>query len=226
VRRPPACAKIPDKRGDEEDGDLVTVTPAEPVTEAQRARYRRMVDVATALVTTGGEEALQMSEMPSLAEVSLATLYRYFPSKECLLLAVAQQYLARARPSQRGGLTVRDRVAHHLLRAFVFDQRVPTLAGVVQRLSRLSDPIFRIPRERVGQLQVDIVMRAAGPMSEHQEQVLWVVLSTFGAAIDGWLVGSLPPGEVRFAVLTACRLLDVEPDEIAADRKAADAWQR
>ena len=208
----------------------MTVTPAEPVTEAQHARYRRMVDVAAALVTTGGEAALQMSEMPSLAEVSLATLYRYFPSKEHLLFAVVQQHLesalARSHPTRRGGLAVRDRVANHLLRAFEFDQRVPMLARAVQRLSRLSDPAFRIPRERVGQLQMDIVMRAAGPMSEHQEQVLWVILATFGAAIDGWLVGSLPPREVRFAVLTACRLLDVRPDEVAADRKAADVQRR
>jgi TetR/AcrR family transcriptional regulator, cholesterol catabolism regulator len=231
VRMPPGCAKIPTNSGGvEEDGALVTVTPAEPVTEAQHARYRRMVAVATALVTTGGEDGLQMSDMPSLAEVSLATLYRYFPSKEHLLFAVVQQYLesalVRAHPSQRGGLTVRDRVANHLLRAFEFDQRVQTLAGVVQRLSRLSDPAFRIPRERVGQLQVDIVMRAAGPMSEHQEQVLWVVLATFGAAIDGWLVGSLPPSQVRFAVMTACRLLDLSPQEIAADGKAADPRPR
>jgi AcrR family transcriptional regulator len=213
-----------------DDGALVTVTPAEPVTEAQHARYRRMVDVATALVTSGGEDALQMSDMPTLAEVSLATLYRYFPSKEYLLFAVVQQYLesalARSHPSQRGGLTVPERVANHLLRAFEFDQRVPTLARVTQRLSRLSDPAFRIPRERVGRLQMDIVMRAAGPMPKHQEQVLGVVLATFGAAIDGWLVGSLQPSDVRFAVLTTCRLLDVEPDEVAADRKAADAWQR
>jgi AcrR family transcriptional regulator len=74
----------------------MTGTPAQPVTEVQRARYRRIVDVAAMLVTTGGEDALQMSEMPSLAEVSLATLYRYFPSKEHLLFAVVQQHLESA----------------------------------------------------------------------------------------------------------------------------------
>ena len=74
-----------------------------------------MVEVATMLVTTGGEDALQMSEMPSLAEVSLATLYRYFPSKEHLLFAVVQQHLesalARAHPSQRGWPDRSERVA-------------------------------------------------------------------------------------------------------------------
>jgi AcrR family transcriptional regulator len=223
-RRRPRAGAAPDENG------VMTVTPAQPVTEAQRARYRRMVEVATMLVTTGGEEALQMSEMPSLAEVSLATLYRYFPSKEHLLYAVVQQHLesllARAHPSQRAGLTVRERVASNLLRSFEFDQRVPNLGSVVRRLIRLHDPAFRAERERAGRTQMDIVLRVAEPMSEHQLQVLWVVLSAAGSAIEGWMAGSVPPGEVRFAIHTACRLLDLPSTEVDADRELADVPQR
>jgi AcrR family transcriptional regulator len=215
----------PASAGDEEEGALVTVTPAEPVTEAQQARYHRMVDVATALVTTGGEEALQMSDMPSLADVSLATLYRYFPSKEYLLFAVVQAQLesalAKAHPSPRGGLTVRDRVANHMLRAFAFDQRVPTMGRLVWRLGRLSDPAFRTQREAVGQLHLDILLRAAGPMAEHQQHVLPVVMEAYTGAVEAWLAGSTPASEVRFAILTACRLLDLPPDEVEADRRVA-----
>jgi TetR/AcrR family transcriptional regulator, cholesterol catabolism regulator len=207
-----------------------TAPPAQPVTEAQRARYKRMVDVATMLVTTGGEDALQMSEMPALAEVSLATLYRYFPSKEHLLYAVVHQHLesllARAHPSQRAGMTVRDRVVRTLLRSFEFDQRVPTVGGVVRRLVRLSDPAFRAERERAGRLQLDIVLKVAEPMTEHQRQVLVVVLTAAGAAIESWMVGSMPAHEVRFAIYTACRLLDLPPEQIDADRTLADAPQR
>jgi TetR/AcrR family transcriptional regulator, cholesterol catabolism regulator len=207
-----------------------TVTPAQPVTEAQRARYQRMVEVATMLVTTGGEDALQMSEMPALAEVSLATLYRYFPSKEHLLFAVVHQHLesllARAHPSQRPGLTVSERVAQNLLRSFEFDQRVPTMGSVVRRLVGLSDPAFRAERERAGMLQMDIVRKVAEPMSGHQRQVLWVVLAAAGAAIEGWMVGSIAPSEVRFAIFAACRLLDLPPGQVDADRARADSSPR
>ncbi len=208
----------------------MTVAPAEPVTEAQRVRYRRMVDVATMLVTTGGEDALQMSEMPSLAEVSLATLYRYFPSKEHLLYAVVRQHLEslleRAHPSPRHGPTARERVAHNLLRAFDFDQRVPTMGSVVRRLARQSDPAFRAERERIGRLQLDIVLKVAEPMTEHQRQVLVVVLSAAGSAIETWMAGSIPASEVRFVIHTACRLLDLPPDVVDADRALADSPQR
>jgi TetR/AcrR family transcriptional regulator, cholesterol catabolism regulator len=204
----------------------MTVTPAQPVTEAQRARYQRMVEVAAMLVTTGGEEALQMSEMPALAEVSLSTLYRYFPSKEHLLFAVVQQHLEslleRAHPSQRAGLTVRDKVAHNLLRAFEFDQRVPTLGSVVRRLVRLSDPAFRAERQRVGMLQFDIVQKVAGPMTEHQRQVLGTVLHAASGAIESWMAGLGSASDVRFAIHTACRLLDLPPDQVDADRQLAD----
>jgi AcrR family transcriptional regulator len=210
--------------------EVLAVTPAQPVTEAQRDRYRRMVDVATMLVTTGGEEALQMSDMPALAEVSLTTLYRYFPSKEHLLFAVVQQHLesllARAHPSRRAGSTARERVARTLLRAFEFDQRVTTMGSVVRRLSRLSDPAFRAERTRVGTLLVDITIKAAEPLSEHERSVLGVVLNAADGAIQTWMAGLTSPSDVRFAIHSACRLLDLPPDQVDADRKLADAPDR
>jgi AcrR family transcriptional regulator len=229
VRARPGRARSRPAAARTEDG-IMTVTPAQPVTEAQRARYRRMVEVATMIVTTGGEDALQMSEMPALAEVSLATLYRYFPSKEHLLYAVVHQHLEslleRAHPSQRAGLTVRQRVANNLLRAFEFDQRVPAMGSVVRRLARLSDPAFRTERARAGRLQLEIVLKVAEPMSEHQRAVLPVVLQAAGSAIETWMAGLGSPGDVRFAIHAACRLLDLPPEQIDADRQLADAPQR
>ena len=100
---------------------------------------------------------------------------------------------------------------------------MPTLGSVVRRLVRLSDRAFRADRERAGRLHGEIVLKVAEPMSEHQRQVLWVVLAAAGAAIEGWMVGSIPPGEVRFAIHTACRLLDLPAGEVHADRELAGA---
>src|SRR5215469_14352960 len=55
---------------------------AVPTTAAQRARYERVLHAGTAILTAGGEDALQMKELAQRASVSLDTLYRYFPSKE------------------------------------------------------------------------------------------------------------------------------------------------
>lgn len=40
-------------------------------------------------MAVGGEDMLQMKELAQRAGVSLATLYRYFPSKDHVLLAIA-----------------------------------------------------------------------------------------------------------------------------------------
>ena len=55
----------------------------------QQARYDRVIAAATEILSAGGQEAVQMKDLAQRAGVSLATLYRYFPSKEYLLLAVA-----------------------------------------------------------------------------------------------------------------------------------------
>jgi TetR/AcrR family transcriptional regulator, cholesterol catabolism regulator len=99
---------------------------ATPVTPAQHERYDRVVAAAEALLA-GGEEAVQMKDLAQRAGLSLATLYRYFPSKDYVLLAVT---LARYREAARKvfaevprGDSVRERVTNHLLREFRAQQR-------------------------------------------------------------------------------------------------------
>src|ERR1700733_12037850 len=76
-----------------------------------------------------------MKDLSQRAGVPLATLYRYFPSKDYLLLAVAlARYQAAVRQvsaeEPRGG-TVRERVALHLRREFRAQQRSQPLTAAV-----------------------------------------------------------------------------------------------
>ena len=204
---------------------ISAVTPAQPTTEAQHARVRRIVDVATMLVTTGGEDAVQMSDLPGLAHVSLAALYRYFPSKQHLLFAVVANHLesvlAKTQPRRRGVDPVRERTADHLLRGFHVDQKVPNLGRAVRRLSSLADPAFGAERDRLSHLHVEIMLRAVGPMTDHQREALWAVIGAADAAIQRWFAGLMPAEEVRFQILLACRLLDLPAESVTADRRAA-----
>ena len=47
-----------------------------------------MLDVTAELALEGGWDAVQMREVAQRADVALGTLYRYFPSKEYLLVSV------------------------------------------------------------------------------------------------------------------------------------------
>lgn len=52
----------------------------------QRERYQRIIDASMELASEGGYEAVQMRTVAERAEVALGTVYRYFPSKNHILV--------------------------------------------------------------------------------------------------------------------------------------------
>ncbi len=62
--------------------------PVATLTSSQEARRERMLTSAFDLGREGGWESVQMREVANRADVAMGTLYRYFPSKEHLLVSV------------------------------------------------------------------------------------------------------------------------------------------
>ncbi|HTN99319.1 MAG TPA: TetR family transcriptional regulator [Microthrixaceae bacterium] len=58
------------------------------LTGPQLERRTRILTAAGELATQGGWDAVQMREVAQIADVALGTLYRYFPSKEYLLVSM------------------------------------------------------------------------------------------------------------------------------------------
>ena len=106
------------------------MVPALPSTPAQHGRYDRILATATAMLALGGEDLLQMKELAQRADVSLATLYRYFPAKDYVLLAIAvgryENALRRVTDETPDGATPAERVTSHLLRE-VTERDLPVL---------------------------------------------------------------------------------------------------
>src|SRR5919109_5597422 len=101
------------------------------LTDRQAARRDRVIGAAMDLASEGGYDAVQMREVAAKADVALGTLYRYFSSKDQLLVAVLaywakelQQQIA-SRPLQ--GTSVADRVTEVLRRAARELDRAPQL---------------------------------------------------------------------------------------------------
>src|SRR5215469_7635141 len=111
------------------------IVPAIPSTAAQHGRYERILQAAMAMLALGGEDMLQMKELAQRAEVSLATLYRYFPAKEHVVLAIAvrryEDALALVAERPPGGATVQERVTSYLLREFRAVQRDQKLTASI-----------------------------------------------------------------------------------------------
>ncbi|WP_063978460.1 TetR family transcriptional regulator, partial [Kitasatospora sp. Root187] len=169
---------------------------------------------ATTLAARGGYEAVQMREVAESAEVALGTLYRYFPSKVHLLVAVMQEQLQQLHEQVRRHPPTGDdpagRVAETLTQAFHALQREPRLAEAMVRALSFADRSVGAEVDAVSAVTSAIVLDAAqlGPTpSPTQQAALRVIGHTWHATLLAWLSGRASLAEVRGDLHTAARLL-------------------
>ncbi|MEV5827881.1 TetR family transcriptional regulator [Spirillospora sp. NPDC052242] len=110
---------------------------------SQHQRRKRIVQAAAALASRGGIDAMQMRTVAERAGVALGTLYRYFPSKDDLVVAVVGEEIEllersiERRPPRAG--TSPQRAVEALMRATRGLMREPELAAALIRSLLLSD---------------------------------------------------------------------------------------
>ncbi|MEU2944245.1 TetR family transcriptional regulator [Nocardiopsis alba] len=116
---------------------MAVPAPIGTMTRNQTQRRRRIVQTAAALAVRGGVEAMQMRSVAERAGVALGTLYRYFPSKMDLVVAVVTEELdlleggiVRRPPTSD---TASGRAVDVLLRATRGLMREPELADALIR---------------------------------------------------------------------------------------------
>jgi TetR/AcrR family transcriptional regulator, cholesterol catabolism regulator len=111
---------------------------------AQRDRRNRILEATLALASKGGYEAVQMRTVAERADVALGTLYRYFPSKNHLLVAALasefEQTQDRLSRKPVPGDTPYDRVLYVLSRVTKTMQREPMLTEAMTRAFMFADP--------------------------------------------------------------------------------------
>jgi AcrR family transcriptional regulator len=202
-------------------GSKPVVPGAVPSTPAQRGRWERILEAAAAVLIDGGEDALQMKELAQRADVSLATLYRYFPAKDHVLMAIALSGyeraldLVRAEPP-RGG-TVRERVTAHLLREFRAGQREIRLTAALTRAVSETSRSYSATIEQIETAHLRVVRHVAadgGVLSQRHDLLLPVVVDVFSAAFRRWLAGMCTPTQARLEIRVGGHLLDLPGETV------------
>jgi AcrR family transcriptional regulator len=117
-------------------------TATEPLSRSDRRRAKRVDDilrVATRLLAERGYAATNLDEIAEMLDLSKASLYHYFPSKEHLILACldrigdeTNQHLSAVAGS---AAPPRDRL-HAAVRAQVLVRRCSFMISACPRLSR------------------------------------------------------------------------------------------
>jgi AcrR family transcriptional regulator len=113
----------------------------------QQERRQRILAAANTLLEQGDYDAIQMRDIAREAEVALATIYRYFTSKEHLyaaaLLEWAADFRSRGRPSPSGTETDEARLRRLMRRAVRSFERSPQMVRVITVLESSKDPNAR-----------------------------------------------------------------------------------
>jgi AcrR family transcriptional regulator len=203
-------------------------SPVTPVTPAQQERYDRVIAAATEALSAGGQDAVQMKELAQRAGVSLATLYRYFPSKEYVLLAVSlARYEAAARKifaEVPVGTTVRERVTNHLMREFRETEREQRIAAALAQVLTGTERSYSVMIEAVEHLHMQILRHVAAPggqVTGQQQKLLSVVIDIYSGATRHWLAEAYSAAEARSCIETGCELLELPDDVVDAELERA-----
>jgi AcrR family transcriptional regulator len=178
----------------------------------QAARRERVIGAAVVLASDGGYEAVQMRDVAARADVALGTLYRYFPSKDHLLIAaLAEQVSALqrrlAQKPPRGG-TSADRVVDVLRRASRALEREPFLtAALVTALSSPDTSVAECKQEVYDILGSVVVDAVDGETLAEGEGVVRVLGHVWFAALVSWVGGMAPAGRMGDDLEVAARLI-------------------
>jgi AcrR family transcriptional regulator len=179
----------------------------------QAARRRRVLDATLALADKGGFDAVQMRDVAAEAGVALGTVYRYFSSKERLLLeanvgqveALGSGLLDRP-PS---GATAADRVVDVMRRACgVLVKRPEATAAMVRALGS-AQPSEADAVRRVSEAMTAIITGAMqhGDPSERDLAVARVLSQVWLSSLVGWVGGVDGPEVVGDDLERAARML-------------------
>ncbi len=185
------------------------------LTERQAERRDRVVKAAIALANAGGYDAVQMRDVASKAGVALGTLYRYFSSKDHLLVSCLGQWTRdfqqRVALRPPAGPSAADRVVDVLKRAASALERSPNLmAAFVTALTAISsdDPVGLAEVSEVyGLLNEFITSAMEDGEQPHRTAVIRVVGMVWLAALIARVRGWSQAGQMADDLEAAVRLL-------------------
>ena len=162
----------------------------------QAARRQRVIEAAMALATEGGYDAVQMRDVAATADVALGTLYRYFPSKDHLLIAALEgwAHALRQRLAQKPprGDTPADRVVDVLRRASRALERAPRLTGALVTAMSSADPAVAEDKQGVATVMDSMIRDAIGNAHDGNgdlDGILRVLQHVWFASLVSWAGG-------------------------------------
>ena len=172
----------------------------------QQERRDRIVAAAIALLEHGGEyDAIQMRDVAQAAGVALATVYRYFTSKEHLyaaaLLAWATNFPARGQAKRAGASSDEAQLRALMRRAVRAFERYPQMMRAEIVLESSTDPNARALFEQFAALNAAALTSSlASTDRETAAVIVETVNSVLATRLRSWALGRITIGDVDRSV--------------------------
>jgi AcrR family transcriptional regulator len=183
---------------------------------AQAERRRQVVQVASALAEQGGYDAVAMKDVAERSGVALATLYRWFASKDHLLGEVLLEWGARVegdlRANPPAGATGPERILEFIRRLSAVVGTYPRLVAAVTSAMLSLDPNVLEHQDDFHEMVVDWIDTSLGELDiPERDAVIEVLEAVCFAAIIDLVTGRLSPDAFGAKLERATRLLLAPP---------------
>ena len=178
-------------------GVQMSLRPPKALSSSQHARWERILKAAVQLLIERDYEQIQMRQVAEASEVALATLYRYFPSKEQLyasaMVAWGDSFDTKVRAQSRTANTDAARLRSALHRTIKAYERSPNFYRLTATLEVAADPaareVFYSYTERFFRLLADVL---EDTNEQDAKTAVLVSVSVLGALLRRWSLGELP----------------------------------
>jgi len=163
------------------------------MTSAQLARRAKIIEVVIDLIADVGADAVQMRDVAQRSGVALATMYRYFSSKENLLAAALEDWQKRLtrRVLGSGGRPDGDplpAVLDYLRRAQRAFYRNPEMTALMLQMMASTDPEVKDIIDQMDRNNVEMFDRLLDGVAP---EVISNISFGLNTALSGALVGLL-----------------------------------
>ena len=178
----------------------------------QQERRERIVRAAITLLEHGGEyDAIQMRDVAQEAGVALATVYRYFTSKEHLYAAALLDWatnFAADRQSKRDQRSDEARLRALMRRAVRAFERYPQMMRAEIVLESSTDPNARALFDQFAALNVGALTSALSSTDpETAAGIVETANSVLATRLRSWALGRITIGEVDRSVQRSIDLI-------------------
>ncbi|GII64323.1 putative transcriptional regulator, TetR family protein [Sphaerisporangium krabiense] len=186
--------------------------PASPTSKRQIARRERILRAAAELGARDKFETVQMHEVAKNADVAIATLYRYFPSKNALFSALLKMEVGAfdaGRPRGRGTDPVTQAaellvgLSRHLLARPVLAAAM-IQASTAEYFAAAMDDV-EPTKDALGRILLRII--GAEKPNEQDVSVVRLLAHCWWGALVSTLSGQTTPEKAKADIELAARLL-------------------